>query len=304
MCEFVVDGLPKAAVGFDIPEKGYVVTEMSPGLFWVGDGVYCGMFVVHDSGVIAFDAPPAIGANYLAAIAEVTDKPITHLVYSHAHSDHIGAAHLFPKSIEIVAHAATTEYLQRKQDGRRPIPTLSIETAHHEMEIGGVTLHLDYHGINHDDGNLFMYLPGKRALMFVDVIYPGWIPFNRLGMAADVQGFMAAHDHALSYDFDHFVGGHVNRPGNREDLEIARGYVHDLHAAARNAIANMGVPPTGARPGNLNIWQISNTLFDGIVDAMIVEVAPKWRGRLGGFDDCIRENAFRMMSAMMVELPQ
>lgn len=304
MCDFAEGHLPKAAIGYDVPEKGYLVKELSPGLFWIGDGVYCAMFVVHRNGVIAFDAPPAIGANYLSAIAEVTSKPITHLIYSHAHGDHIGAAHLFPKGIEIVAHARATEYLQRKQDWRRPIPTLSVDASHYEIEIGGELLHLDYHGINHEDGNLFMYLPGKKALMLVDVIYPGWIPFNRLGMASDVQGYIAAHAHALSYDFDHFVGGHVNRPGTRDDLEIARAYISDLHSAAQAAIANMGVAPAGERPGNLNIWHISNSLFDGIVDTMIADMRPKWRDRLGGFDDCIRENAFRMMSAIMVELPE
>jgi glyoxylase-like metal-dependent hydrolase (beta-lactamase superfamily II) len=49
-------------------------------------------------GVVAVDAPPSIGQNYLKAIAEVTDKPITHVIYSHAHLDHIGAAGVFPKN--------------------------------------------------------------------------------------------------------------------------------------------------------------------------------------------------------------
>ena len=47
-------------------------------------------------GVIVVDAPPSIGENILAAIAEVTDEPITHVIYSHSHADHIGAAGIYP----------------------------------------------------------------------------------------------------------------------------------------------------------------------------------------------------------------
>jgi glyoxylase-like metal-dependent hydrolase (beta-lactamase superfamily II) len=38
------------------------------------------------------------GKGYLKPIAEVTDKPVTHVIYSHDHTDTIGAAYLFPKS--------------------------------------------------------------------------------------------------------------------------------------------------------------------------------------------------------------
>jgi glyoxylase-like metal-dependent hydrolase (beta-lactamase superfamily II) len=61
-------------------------------LYWVTDGSYNTMFLVTNKGVVAVDAPPSIGNNYLKAIAKVTDKPVTYVIYSHAHTDHIGAA--------------------------------------------------------------------------------------------------------------------------------------------------------------------------------------------------------------------
>jgi glyoxylase-like metal-dependent hydrolase (beta-lactamase superfamily II) len=45
------------------------------------------MFLVTDKGVVAVDAPPSLGQKYLRAIAEVTDKPVNYLIYSHAHID-------------------------------------------------------------------------------------------------------------------------------------------------------------------------------------------------------------------------
>jgi alkyl sulfatase BDS1-like metallo-beta-lactamase superfamily hydrolase len=104
--------LPEAAKGPAIASKGYLVEEIRDGLFWVTDGAYNTIFLVTDEGVVAVDAPPTIGKNYLKAISEVTDKPITHVIYSHAHIDHIGAAGMFPKNAVIIAQEKTAAELQ------------------------------------------------------------------------------------------------------------------------------------------------------------------------------------------------
>jgi hypothetical protein len=51
--------------------------------------------------------------------------------------------------------------------------------------------------------------------MLVDVVFPGWVPFAYLGLAEDVFGYVQAHDIALNYNFDTFVGGHLTRLGTR-----------------------------------------------------------------------------------------
>jgi glyoxylase-like metal-dependent hydrolase (beta-lactamase superfamily II) len=88
-----------------------LVEEIRDGLYWVTEGAYNTIFLVTDEGVVAVDAPPTIGKNYLKAISEVTDKPITHVIYSHAHIDHIGAAGMFPKNAVIIAQEETAAEL-------------------------------------------------------------------------------------------------------------------------------------------------------------------------------------------------
>jgi hypothetical protein len=104
------------------PGKGYLVQQIGDALYWVTDGAYSTMFMVSSAGVVACDAPPTLGENYFKAIAEVTDKPVTHLVYSHEHVDHIAGAHLFAKDVTIVANARTAELLASRKDPRRPAP--------------------------------------------------------------------------------------------------------------------------------------------------------------------------------------
>src|SRR5215471_20679185 len=152
-------------------EKGYFVQEIRGGLYWVTDGLYNTMFLVSSQGVVAIDPLPNLGERYLKAIAEVTDKPITHVVYSHEHTDHIGAAFLFPKHAVYIAQKKTAEILSRRNDPRRPVPTLTFEHTQ-TLTVGDQTLVLEYKGINHETGNIFIYAPKQKVLMLVDVVYP------------------------------------------------------------------------------------------------------------------------------------
>ena len=105
--------LPEAAKGPTIPAKGYLVEQIRDDLYWVTDGAYITMFLVADNSVIAVDAPPTLGENYLKAIAEVTNKPVTHVIYSHSHIDHIGSAGIFPRNATYLAQQETAAELQR-----------------------------------------------------------------------------------------------------------------------------------------------------------------------------------------------
>lgn len=214
--------IPESANGPTIPEKGYLVEEIGDNMYWVTDGSYNTMFLVTDEGVVAMDAPPSIGQNYLKAIAEATDKPITRVIYSHSHLDHIGAAGMFPKNATYKAHQDTGLELQRAMSltssgsAILPIPTITFPD-NYTLQIGNQTLNLDYYGNNHMLGNLFIYAPNQKALMLVDVVFPGWVPFPYLAIANDAAGFIKAHVISLNnYDFDTFVGGHLTRFGTRD----------------------------------------------------------------------------------------
>ena len=108
--------IPENARGPAIPQdKGYLVQDLGGNLYFLTNGAYNTMFMVTDEGVIAVDAPPAIGDNYLKAIAEITDKPVKYVVYSHSHADHIGAASMFPDNASYVAHADTADPIKTCQ---------------------------------------------------------------------------------------------------------------------------------------------------------------------------------------------
>jgi glyoxylase-like metal-dependent hydrolase (beta-lactamase superfamily II) len=326
--------IPEAAIGPSIPpEKGYLVEEIRDGLYWVTDGSYNTMFLVTDEDVVAVDAPPSIGANYIKAISEVTDKPITYVIYSHSHLDHIGAAaSIFPENATYIAHEAIAQELQRAHNGLQttntnttaeeadlhfppaqlpaynvsqlpPIPTETF-TQNHTLQVGNQTLLLNYHGNNHEEGNIFIYAPTQRTLMLVDIIFPGWIPFVYLALAEDVYGYIQAHDTVLNnYDFDTFVGGHLTRLGTREDVQIQREFITDLISASNSANQNVTFGEILQKVGGPtnNVWVIFNAYLNTVDEQCANEMIPKWQHRLGSVEEFMLTQCSTMTESLRIE---
>ena len=300
--------IPETAKGPEIPSKGYLVEEIRDGLYWVTDGAYQTIFLVTDEGVVAVDAPPSIGKYYLKAISEVTDKPITHVIYSHGHIDHIGAAGIFPKDAVYIAHEETAAELQRAKSVAinvsmvPPIPTVTFLN-NYTLEIGNQILKLDYHGPNHHDGNIFIYLPKHKVLMLVDVIFPGWVPFPYLAVSKDIAGYIKAHDIVLdNYKFDTFVGGHLTRLGTVEDVKIQKEFIYDLQIASAKANNEILLSNIAKQLGGFeNPWAVFAKYNDAVDERIAQEMLPKWGDKLGGTHDVIKSHGFAMSEAGRID---
>jgi glyoxylase-like metal-dependent hydrolase (beta-lactamase superfamily II) len=262
------------------------------------------MFLVTDKGVIAVDAPPTLGKNYLKAIAEVTNKPVTYVIYSHAHIDHIGAAGMFPKNATYIAQQETAAELQRAKSVASmvpPIPTVTF-TKNYTLQVGNQTLQLAYYGNNHFPGNIFIYAPKQKVLMLVDVIFPGWAPFPYLAVAKDVPGFIKAHDIVLKYDFDTLVGGHLTRLGTRNDVIVQKEFVSDLENAAAKANQEVRFGKIASQVGSFaDPWLIFSKYIDAVDTNCVNSMLPKWETRLGGAQATMWTHCFAMTQAGRIE---
>jgi glyoxylase-like metal-dependent hydrolase (beta-lactamase superfamily II) len=80
------------------------------------------VFVVTDRGVVVFDAggSPAMGEAIVAKVRSVTDKPVTYVVISHWHGDHMRGLQAikaaFP-SAQVFAHPHSRDLIVETQDG-------------------------------------------------------------------------------------------------------------------------------------------------------------------------------------------
>lgn len=281
------------------PQKGYFVEEIKDGLYWLTDGIYQTMFLTTGQGVIVVDAPPTIGEKYLKAIAEVSNEPVTHVIYSHSHKDHIGAASIFPDDVEIIAHKATAENIKRSGDLNRPRPTITFEDEY-VLEVGDQTLELSYNGPAHVAGNIFIYAPSQKFLMTVDIIKPGWAPF-KTAFDGDVDYFIEAHKKILEYDFEFFTSGHVNRLGTAEDVRLSLQYIDDLENSAKLALQKVDFMQIAKQIGPNQPWHLVDAYYDKLAQTCKADLVPKWQDKLNEVDVFAEDHCSSMIKHLHLD---
>ncbi|PRY30776.1 MBL fold metallo-hydrolase [Pseudosporangium ferrugineum] len=297
--------VPPSALGPALNGSGYYVGRIERNLYWVTNGTYIAAFLTTRDGVVLLDAPPALGGNIQRAIDEVTrpaglPSKVTHLIYSHHHSDHIGASALFGKRVTRIGHTETRRLLKRDADPDKPAPDETFDD-HRTLRIGGERIELHWLGANHTPDNIFIHLPGHRALMLVDVLMPGWAPFANLNLSEDVQGALKAPAQALKFPWAHFIGGHMGRLGTRRDLEVDQAYTADLEAEIRTALAVVDPAPYFARYAD-NPWAAVKTYLDEVVAVAIAPVVRKYTGVLAAADVFADSSAFVLAQSLRLDL--
>ena len=162
-------------------------------------------FLTTSDGVVVLDAPPTLGNNIQRAIDEIgsangVSNKVEYLVYSHHHSDHVGAASLFDKNVTRIGHEETRNLLLRDDDPARP-PNEETFQDKRTLEIGGERIDLAFHGPNHSPDNILIHLPDHDTMMLVDICNPGWVPIYRSNLSEDIPGYIEAPANALAYSW-------------------------------------------------------------------------------------------------------
>lgn len=293
--------VPEASKGPPIdPRKGYRTEQLGGGLYLVADGAYQSMFLVYEAGVVAVDAPPTHAAHIRHAIEAVTPQPITHLVYSHAHTDHIGGARELGAVPIVIAHEETKKLLARANDPARPLPTVTFSDRY-TLRVGSQVLELSYHGNGHEPGNIFIHAPAQRTLMVVDVVFPGWMPWRRFAVAHDVGGVFAQVEELRTFDFDKLVSGHVSRIGTKADVELQWEFMSDLKATVSAALKSTQLGEE-LDPSDLgNPWAVYDNYIDRVVIQAVNELTPRWSKRLAGFDVYIWDQCYSMEQSLRID---
>lgn len=282
------------------PAKGYRLQELGQGLYMITDNIYQSMFLVHNRGVVVVDAPPNYAARIPQAIAEVTSKPITHVIYSHSHSDHIGGAKSLGGQPIIIAQEETLRLLRRAADPNRPLPSVTFSDRY-TLRVGQQVLELSYPGDGHEPGNIFVRAPAQRVLMVVDVVFPGWMPWRRFAVAHDVPGHIAQVEAIRKMDWQTLVGGHVARTGTHADVEVQAEFNRDLRQAAAEALAATK-PIVGMDPRDTtNPWAVYDNYIDRVATKCANTLTPKWSTRLAAFDVYVWDQCYAMEQSLRID---
>tara|TARA_R110002096_G_scaffold90936_2_gene205932 strand:+ start:1675 stop:2670 length:996 start_codon:yes stop_codon:yes gene_type:complete len=283
-------------------EKGYAIEEVKPNIYVLTDGIWQSAAIVTSEGVVLIDAPESFGNNIQKAVAEVTNKPITTLVYTHGHSDHIGGSQHLKNinNLEIIALNDVTDFIREQKDARRLVPTLSFNGAYvlkkGDKEIF-LSNHMNYHS---NEGDLFVSVPQDKFLLVIDVLAPGYVPFKNLDLSNNVHQYLKVFDQILAYDFDVFVGGHLTSIGTKDDVLQTKAYVKDLYETVKRVHSNTNMMQVMASAAEKIGWNNKYLLFDvflnKVIDDSYTEIESRWSNKLAGVDVFSKSHVSTMLN--------
>jgi glyoxylase-like metal-dependent hydrolase (beta-lactamase superfamily II) len=213
--------------------------------------------VVTRDSVVVVDAlgSPELARELLAEIARITPKPVSHVIVTHYHADHIYGLQAFKDvGATVIAHQEGLRYLNSEtaqlrlkasredlfpwvDESTRLVPADIWITGPTRLTIGGVEFVLQPVGPAHTPEDLIVWVPQRRLLLAGDVVFRGRIPY--VGQA-DSGHWIEALDALLAYDADLILPGHgpVSRSA-RQDLQTTRDYLAYLRKTMGEAALNM-----------------------------------------------------------------
>ena len=247
-------------------------------LFRWWPGFYVSLFVVGDDGVLAVDPINRdVAPLYRAAIARVTDKPVTKIVYSHDHRDHIVGADVLAPDAEILAHRLTLERIRDRGDKDIPLPTRLVDDGD-RIELGGHVIDVHYFGFNHGMSNIALTLDTGigRLLVFVDTLEIGIVPYRTLP-DTNIGGYIKTLSAAAKLDVEWALGGHSG-PGPAIWVSNFLHYFEDMREAAISASAEV---PRATTQSVVDVISTGEEHTNKVVQRVVDQMRPKygdWRG--------------------------
>ncbi|MEX0366704.1 MAG: hypothetical protein AB3N22_11585 [Ruegeria sp.] len=179
------------------------------------------LIVATPEGTVRVDPINAEASAWLTEnLSQITDQPVTHLIYSHSHLDHAsgGSVH---DGAQVIAHENAPDAI----DGVSPDVRVGDS---HTLELGGKTLELTYLGPGHGVDMLAVVVRPENVGFIVDVAAPRRMPFRTM-RGANLDHWMEQIKAAMALDFEIFAPGH-GPIGVHGDLADHLGYFEALRA--------------------------------------------------------------------------
>jgi cyclase len=220
-----------------------------------GGGGNTGVFIT-SNGVVVVDAKnPGWGQPILDKIKTLTNKPVTTLINTHTHGDHVSGNVEFPATVDIITQENTKTNMMKmipnSTADNQTAPAKTIFQEHNgrglpkrtfkdKMTIGSGNdlVELYYFGRGHTNGDAWVLFPALRILHAGDIFSGKNIPLldaNNGGSAAAIADSLQKAFDTLK-NVDTIITGHSTQmtPADlREYAQFNRDFLADVQAAKK-----------------------------------------------------------------------
>jgi cyclase len=170
---------------------------------------------ITDAGVVLVDTKlPGWGPTILERIKSVTDKPVTTIINTHAHGDHVGSNEFFGAAVQAVVHenaktsmAATDEF---KGANAKFLPKRTYKDKL-TLGTGKDQIDLYYFGPGHTNGDTFVVFPALRTLHAGDMFAWKALPLIDTSNGGSALGHAATFAKVVATikNVDTVITGHI-----------------------------------------------------------------------------------------------
>ena len=137
--------------------------------------------LVTDNGVLLVDTKlPGWGQPILDRIKTVTDKPVTTIINTHTHDDHMGSNDFFGASVETIVHENTRTNMTRMDAFKgEKAKFLPKRTYKDKLSLGSGKDQVDlyYLGVGHTNGDTFVVFPALGVMHAGDMFAWKALPY-------------------------------------------------------------------------------------------------------------------------------
>lgn len=241
--------------------------------------------LVTDEGVVLVDTMPNgwWGPAVLAAIRSVTDKPITTIISTHSHADHIGNAPVFSATMtNVVMHENAKFLIEHSEvagDAKSKFRSATTFADMMSLTRGTDRIDLYYFGPGHTNGDAWVVFPKLRTMHLGDLVYKGEAPSidRAAGGSSLAYPDTLARGLAATTDVDTIIVGHGDGSPvmSRRELEEYQRFAAQLLSDTRAAQqAGESASDTAARIGSLagaaefsphRVLQIVQAIYDELI---------------------------------------
>jgi cyclase len=176
----VAAGLAVACYGTSEPGE-LQVARIKDTLFAItGEGGTTAVFIRGDGVVLVDTKITGNGQRILDSVRAITDKPITHILNTHTHYDHVGSNAFFPAGVEVVAHENAAARMVSMEEFEEPAAKhgLPDSTFKDTMTLfsGDEAIELRYFGAAHTGGDAFIIFRALGVMHVGDVFQAPDLP--------------------------------------------------------------------------------------------------------------------------------
>lgn len=215
-------------------------------------------FVVGRDGVLVIDTryTPPLANDLLRAVHSVTSAPITYVVNTHYHPDHVWGNMVFKaQGATIMARPETREaiakyspvyldyYRERNKEAYEMLRDIEVVTPdtiiddNEEIDLGGVKVVLRWLGPAHTAGDCIVIVPKERIAFTGGILSNGYHP-NMGDPGGDFDNWIATLDRLGDMNIRHIVPGQ-GRVCGPEALTAEKSYIETLRNQCEQDIERM-----------------------------------------------------------------